>query len=79
MSAVIYEAIILVCRCRGHEGCPPPPPLPAPLSFSPFLRVLAIPLFSARTRDFSSSHMDLPRSSDALAFFIGLPRLFYSR
>lgn len=24
MSAVIYEAIILVCRCRGREGCPPP-------------------------------------------------------
>lgn len=22
MSAVIYEAIILVCRCRGREGCP---------------------------------------------------------
>lgn len=33
MSAVIYEAIILVCRCRDREGCPP---------ISPFLCVPTI-------------------------------------
>jgi len=46
MSAVIYEAIILVCRCRGREGCP------SDLSLSSrpdYLRSL-----SAQTGDFSS-------------------------
>lgn len=72
MSAVIYEAIILVCRCRDREGCPP---------ISPFLRVPTIPLSPprpppARAENFSSSHMDLPRSSNVLALLLACPGYF---
>lgn len=73
MSAVIYEAIILVCRCRDHEGCPPPP-------ISSFLRVLTISLsHPARARDFSYVAYGPPAQLRCARTFIGLSRLFYSR
>lgn len=67
MSAVIYEAIILVCRCRGREGCP---------LVSPLLR-------SFRSLDRTGGLLIVaygpPAQLRRARTFIGLHRLFYSR
>lgn len=87
MSAVIYEAIILVCRCRDREGCLPlalsllfllPSSLPLSLSIYLYLFHLSSnpPLTRGmeRTRgeDFVVAHTDLPRARA----LIGLPHYF---
>lgn len=74
MSAVIYEAIILVCRCRGREGCP----VFLSLSSSVLFSFLLIPRSLGRRKkgkkggDFVVAHTDLPRARA----FIGLPYYF---
>lgn len=70
MSAVIYEAVILVCRCRGREGCPL-------LPFSPFLSHSKSPR-DPLTREAKSFVVrnGPPARLRRGATFIGLPHYF---